>query len=266
MSLVYLFVLSVVQGITEFLPVSSSAHLILTPQLLGEADQGALIDVMAHAGSLLAVLIYFHRDIRSVAMGKVALIRGKMTPGGRLALLVGLATPPALIAGGILYVTGTADLLRSPIIIAWSTLIFAIPLWLADRYGPRSSRIESLSWMTAFLIGLAQVLAFIPGASRSGITMTAGRALGLTRTEAARFSMLMAIPIIAALGLAAMLELASGEIAGVSLTDGLIVASLSFVSALAAIAGLMALVERVGFLPFVLYRVALAVALLIWFA
>ena len=112
MSLVYLFVLAVVQGITEFLPVSSSAHLILTPQILGEADQGPLIDVMAHAGSLLAVLIYFHRDILAIIQGKWALLKGQITPGGRVVLLVCLATPPALIAGGVLYVTGLADMLR----------------------------------------------------------------------------------------------------------------------------------------------------------
>lgn len=266
MSLVYLFVLSVVQGITEFLPVSSSAHLILTPQLLGETDQGPLIDVMAHAGSLLAVLIYFHRDIRSVIAGKWALLQGRMTPGGRLVLLVALATPPAIITGGVLYMTGLADLMRSPVVIAWSTLIFAVPLWLADRYGASLKTTETLSWRDAGLIGLAQVFAFIPGASRSGVTMTAGRALGMTRQEAARFSMLMSIPIIAALGLAAGLELASGEMVGVSLSDGLIVAGLSFVSALVAITALMALVERIGFLPFVLYRVGLAAVLLIGFA
>lgn len=266
MSLVYLFVLAVIQGITEFLPISSSAHLILAPEVMGEADQGPLIDVMAHAGSLLAVLIYFHRDIRAVIAGKLALVTGRMTPGGRLVLLIALATPPALIAGGILYVSGLAEALRSPLVIAWSTLIFAVPLYLADRYGRSESTVETMGWRTAFWIGIAQVFAFIPGASRSGVTMTAGRALGLTRRDAARFSMLMSIPIIAALGLAAGLELASGEIAGVSLSDGLIVAGLSFVSALAAIAALMAVVERVGFIPFVFYRIALAVVLLIWIA
>ncbi|WP_421788485.1 undecaprenyl-diphosphate phosphatase [Hyphobacterium sp.] len=263
MPLFQLVLLALVQGLTEFLPVSSSAHLILAPIAAGLEDQSPLIDVMAHVGSLVAVLVYFWRDILDVAKGKLAWLSGKMTSGGRLALLVGIATPPVIIAAGALYLTGNADLFRSPLVIAIATLVFAIPLWAADRFGRRTETSETLGYGAAFLIGLAQVFALIPGASRSGVTMTAGRALGLTRQETARFSMLMAIPVIAAFGLVAGFDLARGTEAGASLTDGLIVAALSFVSAWAAIAVMMRFVERVGFLPFVIYRFALA-GLIFW--
>ena len=264
MSLTLLLILALVQGITEFLPISSSAHLILAPELAGASDQGPLIDVMAHLGTLFAVLVYFHKDVRAVMTGKLALLTGKVTPGGRLVLLIAVATPPVLIAGGGLYASGMIDLLRDPLVIAWSTLIFALPLWLADHFGKRTQSIETLSFRGAFLIGLAQMLALIPGASRSGVTMTAARALSMTRSEAARFSMLMAVPVIAAFGLLAGIELARGADAGASLTDGVIVAVMSFVAALAAIAVLMRVVERIGFLPFVIYRLALAAALFWW--
>lgn len=266
MTLFQLFILALIQGVTEFLPISSSAHLILAPYVTGAADQGPLIDVMAHVGTLLAVLIYFRRDILAVLGGLPALAQGRITPGGRIFLLVAIATPPAVIAGGVLYALGLADALRSPQLIAWATLIFALPLWLADTYGPQRQATETLKWRDGVLIGLAQAIAFIPGTSRSGITMTAGRALGLTRPESARFSMLMSIPLIGALGAAAALELATGEMAAIALTDGLIVAGLSFVSAYIAIAVLMAVVNRIGFLPFVIYRVVLAVAILMLIA
>ena len=262
MSLVYLVVLALVQGITEFLPISSSAHLILAPSVLGQADQGPLIDVMAHAGSLIAVLVYFWRDILNVAQGKLALLTGKVTPGGRLALLVAASMPPVFIVAGGLYAFDLVDALRSPAVIAASTLIFALPLWLADRYGQQTVEIETMSFKQAVLIGVAQLFALIPGASRSGVTMTAGRALGLKRSESARFSMLMAVPVIAAFGRVSGLELARGAEAGAGLTDGLIVAGLSFLAAWAAIAILMKLVDRIGFLPFVIYRIALGLGLI----
>jgi len=265
MSLFHLILLALIQGITEFLPISSSAHLILLPELMRWADQGALIDVMAHLGTLFAVMVYFYRDIAAIARGNLAWLSGRMTPGGRLALLIGAATPPVLIVGAALYLAGAADALRSPALIAWATIGFAILLWAADRWGPIRRSVEELSYSGAFLIGLAQAFALIPGASRSGVTMTAARALGVTRTEAARFSMLMAIPVIAAFGLVAGFELYRGEAAGASLSDGLIVMGLSFVSALGAIHVLMRLLARMSFTPFVIYRLVLG-GFLLWLA
>lgn len=264
MTILHLLILALVQGITEFLPISSSAHLILAPQVSGAADQGPLIDVMAHLGTLFAVLVYFRKDVGAVVTGKLALLQGRMTEGGRLALLIALATPPVILAGGVLYVSGVEEALRDPLVIAWATLIFAGPLWLADHFGRQTVTTETLSWRSGFLIGLAQAVALIPGASRSGVTMTAARALGMTRAESARFSMLMAVPVIGAFGVLAVIELARGADPGASLTDGLIVAVLSFFAAWAAIAVLMRIVDRLGFLPFVIYRVGLAAALFWW--
>ncbi|MEE2565241.1 undecaprenyl-diphosphate phosphatase [Hyphobacterium marinum] len=264
MALSYLVLLALVQGLTEFLPVSSSAHLILAGIVVQLEDHSPLIDVMAHLGSLFAVLVYFRRDIWEIGLGKFALLTGKMTPGGRLALLVAVATPPVIIGAGALYFTGMVEAIRTPAIIGAATLIFALPLWLADRYGRRVTTAETLSWRDAFLIGVAQVFSLIPGASRSGTTMTAARALGMTRPEAARFSMLMAIPVIAAFGLVAGFDLFRGVDTGASFADGLVVAGLSFVSALASIFVLMRVVERLGFLPFVLYRLALGAAIFVF--
>lgn len=264
MSLIHLIVLALIQGITEFLPISSSAHLILVPELLGEEDQGAFIDVMAHAGSLVAVLVYFWRDIASVITGLLAMITGKITEGGRLALLVAASLPPVILVAGLLFAFDLVDYLRSPEVIAAATLIFALPLWLADKYAPAHKAAETMSFKDAALIGIVQMFALIPGASRSGVTMTAGRALGLTRQDCARFSMLMSIPVIAAFTLVSVLELASGEAGGADLQAGLMVGALSFGAAWTAIAVLMRLVERTGFMPFVIYRLALGGGLIAW--
>jgi len=263
MTLFTLILLAVVQGLTEFLPISSSAHLILAPEAAGFDDQGVLIDLMAHLGSLAAVMIYFRRDVMAVITGKFALLQGRVTEGGRLALLIAVATPPVLIFGGILYFAGMADALRSPVLIAWMLILFAIPLWAADHFGRKTVTTETLGFRSAILIGLAQATALIPGASRSGVTMTAARALGMERPEAARFSMLLSIPVTAAFGLAALIELSRGAQLGASLTDGLIIAVLSFFAAYLAIAVLMRFVARIGFLPFVIYRFILG-GLILW--
>jgi len=222
-----------------------------------------LIDLMAHVGSLAAVMIYFRNDVAAVVMGKIALLQGRITPGGRLVLLIAAATPPVLLAGAVLYFSGLADALRSPALIAWMMIGFAIPLWAADHFGREAVTTETLGFRSAMLIGLAQALALLPGASRSGVTMTAARAVGMDREQSARFSMLMSIPVIAAFGLIAVIELARGADLGASLTDGLIIAGLSFAAAYASIAVLMRFVARIGFLPFVIYRVALG-ALILW--
>ena len=266
MSLTLLVIIALVQGLTEYLPVSSSAHLILAPLVFGEEPQSVLIDVMAHLGSLLAVLVYFRAEIASVIAGVFAWFSGRMTPGGRLALLVLIATPPVMIAAAVLYFTGWHEAMRAPVVIAIATLVFALPLWLADKYAPRLKGVDALTVKDAALIGLSQMIALVPGVSRSGIMMTSARALGATRQAAAKFAMLTSAPIIAAFGLESGLELASGAAPGASLTDGLIAAGLSFAASLLAVHLMMRLVERLGFLPFAIYRVGLALAILgvIW--
>lgn len=264
MSLFELIILAIIQGLTEFLPISSSAHLALAPQILGwAADQGPLIDVMAHFGSLFAVMAYFRKEVAQIITGLFDLVGQKQSAGAQLALYLIIATPPALLLGAFLHFGGYDILLRKPLIIAATTIIFGILLWYADKTSAHTKQMDDMSLMDAAKVGLAQALALIPGTSRSGITMTAALGLGYSRTEAARFSMLMSLPIIGAGGLFSLIKLSRTEQTG-RLMDGLIVAGLSFVTAYLAIAFFMKLVERIGMFPFMVYRVALGLGLLAW--
>lgn len=262
MPLYYLILLAIIQGLTEFLPVSSSAHLIL-PEEMGWGEQGVLIDVMAHFGSLFAVLIYFRKDVLSMLKGFVDLLGRKLNKDSTLALNLIMATPPALMVGAALALTGKDELFRQAWIIATASIVFGIILWWADVKFAREKSTDDLTWKGAFKMGLAQAIAFIPGTSRSGITMTAARMMRFTRLEAARFSMLMSLPIIAAGGMFALLKLSRAEETG-DLNAGLVVAFLSFISAYIAIAFFMRLVSRIGMFPFMVYRVALGVVIFGW--
>lgn len=252
MSFLQIVVLSIVQGITEFLPISSSGHLILVPQLTGWPDQGLAIDVATHVGTLVAVLIYFWRDVFGMVVGLARFAAGRRDPGARLAGYILIGTIPALIVGYLMdrYV---GDGLRSMEVIAWAMLGFAVVLYIADRVGLRIRRLEHLTLGHAVVIGLAQAVAFIPGTSRSGITMVAARLMGFERADAAKFSFLLSIPAIVAAGLWEGLKLyqtGSSEVIG----DALTAAALSAVAGLAAIAGLMAWLKTATFTPFVVYR------------
>ncbi|MEM7442224.1 MAG: undecaprenyl-diphosphate phosphatase [Pseudomonadota bacterium] len=260
MPLIQLIILALVQGITEFLPISSSAHLVLVPFFTGWSDQGLLIDVAVHVGTLLAVIIYFWRDVAGMIWGVLSLLTGRRREGTRLAIFVIVASIPVVLAGAALHRFGP-DLFRSVEIIAWTTIGFGLLLGLADRLYPSTARIDQMRLGGALLVGLAQCLALIPGTSRSGITMTAGRALGLQRSEAARFSMLLSIPAILGAGLLAGLDLADADDARLT-GDAVIAGSLAFITALVAIAAMMAWLKRASFTPFVIYRVLLGLVLL----
>ncbi|AJD53695.1 undecaprenyl pyrophosphate phosphatase [Thalassospira xiamenensis M-5 = DSM 17429] len=262
-TLQHIILLAVIQGITEFLPISSSGHLILTPALTGAADQGLLVDVAVHVGTLAAVLIYFWRDVFAMIGGFFFLLSGRINPGARLALHIILATIPVVAVGFYLKVSGIEEQMRSVEIIAWTTLVFGIVLWIADKIGMTINRLEHMRWGGALFIGLAQVIALIPGTSRSGITMTAARLMGYERADAAQFSMLLSIPVILGAGLLAGIDLQqSGDMA---LTmDVLLAAGLSFITALIAIAMLMSWLKRSTFTPFAIYRILLGGGLLVW--
>ncbi|MEE3047098.1 MAG: undecaprenyl-diphosphate phosphatase [Pseudomonadota bacterium] len=263
MTLQHIILLAVVQGITEFLPISSSGHLILAPALTGSPDQGLLVDVAVHVGTLAAVLIYFWRDVFAMLGGFVRLFTGRINAGARLAIHIVLATIPVVAVGFYLKVSGIEEQLRSVEIIAWTTLGFGILLWIADKVGMTINRLEHMRWGGALFIGLAQVLALIPGTSRSGITMTAARFMGYERSDAAQFSMLMSIPVILGAGLLAGIDLhQAGNIA--LNQDVLLAAGLSFLTALIAIAVLMSWLKRSSFTPFAIYRILLGGGLLIW--
>ena len=255
-----IIVLALIQGITEFLPISSSGHLILAPALFGWADQGVLTDVMTHMGSLLAVLVYFWRDVLAMLRGCIEAARGMITRDGRLAFYLVIGTIPIVIVGAIVKLTGLTDYLRSPALVAWNAIIFGLLLYIADRFGLMRRTMAEMTWKPAVIIGIAQALSLNPGTSRSGITMTAGRALGFVRTEAARFSFLLSIPATAAAGI---LIIGNAVERGEPVTwDAVLAGALTFVVALATIAALMQIVRRVSFLPFVIYRVLLGVVLL----
>ena len=196
MTIEQIIVLAVVQGITEFLPISSSGHLILVPKLMHWQDQGLVVDVMTHLGTLLAILIYFWRDVWRITGGALELFKGKVTDEGRLAIYIVLATIPAVAFGVFLKEFGFTDLERNVAVVAWNTILYGILMLIADMASPQERTMSNMTLGSALIIGVAQALALIPGTSRSGVTMTAGRFLGFTRPDSARFSFLLGIPAI----------------------------------------------------------------------
>ena len=264
MTLFTLVLVALIQGVTEVLPVSSSGHLVLLPLLTGEPAQGLAIDVAAHLGTLVAVVLFFWTDVRMALSGLSRLIRGKVdTQGAWLALCLMVATVPVIVAGLLLKVTGLADLIRdSMVVIALAFIVFGIVLYRADQTNPETRTTPQWTLKHAVIMGLWQVVALIPGTSRSGITITGARTLGYTRTDAARLSMLMSIPTILASGSLLALDVIGDTTPGLW-TDIAIVAGLSCLAALAALTLMMRLLRTVSYTPYVIYRVALGAILLI---
>ena len=256
--------LALLQGLTEFLPISSSAHLILLPRLLGWSDQGLAFDVAVHVGTLMAVVFYFRHDVQRLLVAWFgSCMSRQMTTDARLAWLLLVGTVPVVVAG-LLLRDVVETYLRSPLVIALATIGFGVLLWLADRRGRQVRSEESLTLMDVIWIGLAQALALIPGTSRSGITMTAALALGLTRSAAARFSFLLSIPVILMAGVYESLNLLQ-QSAPVAWREILLGTAVAAVSAYLCIHFFMRLIERIGMLPFVVYRLLLGGFLLLLF-
>lgn len=267
MTLMQLIILALVQGITEFLPISSSGHLVLVPALTGWADQGLMMDVAMHVGTLGAVLLYFRAEAKGLALaglGSIGVAPARRAIEGTLyhklfwALTIG--TIPMVIVGGLMVVTGFNDMIRTAEVIAATSIIFGLLLYIADKKGATEKTLERMAIKPALIIGLAQVLALIPGTSRAGVTMTAARYLGFTRPEAARWSMLMSIPAIIASGAATALkafENATPEM-WINAAFGAVLACLA---ALGAIHFLMRWLEHASMTIFVIYRVVLGVIL-----
>ncbi|MEP5154523.1 undecaprenyl-diphosphate phosphatase [Planktotalea sp.] len=262
MPLFYLLLVAAIQGITEFLPVSSSGHLILLPNLTGMEDQGQVIDVAAHVGTLFAVILYFWSDVRLGLLGTPNMLRGKLDdPGAKLAALLAVGTIPVILFGLVLKLTGLDDMLRGIVVIGWTMLIFGLVLYWADQKGPTTKVASDWNWKDAIIMGLWQAVALIPGTSRSGITITAARYLGYARKDGAKLAMLMSIPTIIASGTLLGLEVASEANAALA-RDGAIVAVFSFIAALLALSLMMRLLKSVSFTPYVIYRVVLGLILL----
>lgn len=262
MALYHLILLAVVQGITEFLPISSSGHLILLPTALGTQDQGQFLDVAVHVGTLGAVVLYFWTDVKKGILGLPALARGNLNdPGARLSFLLIVATIPLMLLGVFLAATGLSDAMRSMAVIGWSMLGFGIVLWWMDQRGAKTRTDEDWSLKHAIILGLWQALALIPGTSRSGITITGARALGYDRESSARLAMLLSIPAILASGGYLLMDTGLA-LSGPEIRDALIATALAFASALLALKLMMKLLECVSFTPYVIYRVILGVILL----
>lgn len=254
-------ILALIQGITEFLPISSSAHLILPKEVLGWADQGLAFDVAVHVGSLAAVLLYFRRDVGAIAVGGLDSLRGRWSDQGQLAWFLVLATIPAALAG-LLFEDFIETELRSARVIAYTTLIGAGLLILADRMGKGGKQIADLSWKLVLLIGIAQATALVPGTSRSGITITAALLIGLSPSSSAKFSFLLSIPVIALSGAWQAIQLLGTDETQWSLIA--IATLISGVSAYFCIHFFLKLIQSVGLMPFAIYRIILGLALFLF--
>lgn len=264
MEYVQAFWLAFIQGITEFLPISSSGHLALVPSLFGWPDQGLAFDVAVHVGTLTAVLLYFRSDIYLILKDWVlSITTRKSTVYSKLAWSIAFATVMVGI-GGVLITATLSESLRNPILIASATIVFGVLLGAADMLGKKQRSIEDIRWRDVLVIGAAQVLALIPGTSRSGITISAGLMMGLSRDSAARFSFLMAIPVITLAGIWETIQLARNPepVNWAVLLFGVLV---SAVVAFACIHYFLRYLQRFSLMPFVVYRMVLGVILLAMF-
>lgn len=255
--------LAIIQGLTEFLPISSSAHLILPSVLLGWDDQGLAFDVAVHLGTLTAVISYFRMDVFRIVMGCWRhVIRREASADSKLGWLLLLATLPVVIVGFL-----AKDLvdnnLRNAGVIAGATILFGLLLYWADNSSMKTGSVSSLTWKSALVIGLAQILALIPGTSRSGITMTAALFCNLDRESSSRFSFLLSIPVIAGAALLLILDLlALDQVNWTEIGYAMVVACLV---AYFCIYFFLQTINRLGFTPFVIYRVVLGIVLLLFF-
>ncbi len=262
MDLIQIVLLALIQGLTEFLPISSSAHLILAPYVFGYADQGLAFDLAVHLGTLLAVLLYFRREIMLMLQDWFSSLTpsGKPTANSRLGWAIILATIPVMLVG-VLIKDLVEHELRAPQVIAATTIIIGLLLWWADRYSKRSLDITSMNLKHALFIGAAQALALIPGTSRSGITMAAALMLGYSREAASRFSFLLSIPTILAsvIWVGKDLFAAAETVNWGDLALGIL---LSFIAAYTTIHFFLRFIERIGMAPFAIYRLVLGAVIL----
>jgi len=264
MGLTQVIVLAVLQGITEFLPISSSGHLILVPGIFGWSDQGLVFDVAVHFGSLIAVCIYFRRDIYDLFNGAIKIIRGDYrTSDSRLLLSLIIATIPAGLVG-ITFASWIGENMRIMSVVVFTLAVYGFLMGIVDRYSSSEREFENITIKDAFLIGIAQALALIPGTSRSGITITAGRMLGIKRQDAAKFSFLLSVPIIV---MATLLEIfvLFLENVWINWIQLLLGVGISAVVAYLTIGFFMRVVGSVGLLPFAIYRLVLAAIIIVVF-
>ncbi len=262
MTFIHILIIALVQGITEFLPISSSGHLILIPFFMGKQDHGLMMDVAAHAGSLLAVMIYFRQEVWQLILGFLDTLRHRQTRNQFLFMIVVMATIPGLVIGGLLHFYAS-ELFRHVWIIAFTSAFFGLALWWYDAKSDNAKSFGQMTIKHALIIGCAQILAFIPGTSRSGVTMTAARGLGFDRETSARFSMFLAMPIIGAATCIYLLTMVNNGYVMTMGRDFFIVAGLSFAASILAIHGLLQWLKSHSFKIFALYRLALSIVIIL---
>ena len=261
---VQLILVALVQGLTEYLPISSTAHLILLPRLFGWSDQGLAVDVAANTGTLLAVVAYFRKDLVVYVRALLPGVDTGDANARRMIPLLAVASVPVLVIGIAIegWVAGAA---RSPGVIAWATIGFGLVLGAADRWGGQDRRLGQLTWLRALVFGVAQAMALVPGASRAGVVISAGRLLGFDRESSARFAFLMAIPAGIFVAGNNTLEMLSGELPVSQLPSLLLVAALSAIVGYLVIGALLGWVRRRSLQVFVAYRLVLGAVLLFLF-
>jgi len=264
MTLFSLFLLAIIQGLTEFLPISSSAHLALLHEINGTGDEDVALDVAVHLGSILAVIVYFHADSAAAGRGLADIMRGRrQSTDALLARNLVLATIPLILFGALIVAMGWEDALRDIRVIGWTMIVFGLLLWWIDRIAPQTLRAPDWSLRRAIVMGVWQALALVPGVSRSGITITGARAIGLERRDATRLSMLMSIPATLATGAVLAIDVAQIDAGHDLLGRAAIAALFAFAAAWGALCLMMRFLDRVSFTPYVIYRVALGVVLLV---
>ena len=261
MEIVFIILLGIIQGVTEFLPISSTAHLILVAELFSEKGayilDGFILEIALHFGTLLAVIIYFSTELKAIAISPFSSDKQNK----KLLYLLAVATLPIAFVG--FFVNDYVELLRNPILIAGTTFIFGLLLIVAERYS-KERKISNLTLKDSILIGISEVLALIPGVSRSGVTSTSAMALGFTRSDALKFSFLLSIPTITGAIILKLKDIALDEIQidWLVIMTGIVV---TFISATLVIHYLLKFIQKIGFLPFFIYRTIISIAILMIF-
>lgn len=263
MEWIQVIVLAVVQGVSEFLPVSSSGHLLMLPHVFGWPYQGIEFDIALHLGSLIAVCSYFRADLKQLYAGCIDVVHSRyQSNNAHLCLTLVIATLPILVVGA-LFRTELLDSARTPLMVGISMVCFGLLLGIADQYHRGNKYVTELTFGSALLIGVAQVFALVPGAGQSAVTITAGLLLGLHRQSAARFAFLLLIPAIVFACIAEVIEHA-GQVMQIDYRQAIVAVTITAVTAYLSIHALMVFIHRVGLMPFVIYRLAAGAAVLVW--